>query len=214
MGRPPKPPKPPKPKSKLGALTFSLMLLVTGAIALLDLAGADVPAAVYVAALLATVGVGLLIGAWYGRARGLIALGIIGVFTLSGVAGVDRWNDDGWHGGGTVVWTPKSVDEINGHYSHDLGDATLDLSNVDFTGHDVNIDVDTSLGSLRILLPETVDAEVNADVQLGNAQIFDSQWSGLDPGRRTVKDLGPDGTGGGTIVISAKVDLGNLEVQR
>src|SRR5439155_17989924 len=69
---PPPPPPPPvaaKPRSPLGRLVLSLALFGVGIVALIDVAGARVPASVYFAVALAVVAAGLVAGAWYGRAR-------------------------------------------------------------------------------------------------------------------------------------------------
>ena len=70
--RPPKPPKPPRKKSKLTRITFFGVLLVLGLLALGDSAGARLPVSAYFAAALATIGVGLVAGGWFGRPRGMI----------------------------------------------------------------------------------------------------------------------------------------------
>ncbi|MGE5828497.1 MAG: PspC domain-containing protein [Micromonosporaceae bacterium] len=210
------PPVPPRPKerSRLSQLTLSMLLLVIGVLALLDLSLVDVPPGGYVAASLATIGLGLLIGAWFGRARGLIVLGIIVALMLGAFGGVDRFGRH-WHdGGGTVTWTPNSIEELQRDYRHDFGDATLDLSRIDFTGRTTSITANVDLGSLTILLPPNVDVQAHAEVNLGDARVFGNEWGGLSPGSKEINDLGPDGAGGGTLILDARVDLGNLEVHR
>jgi phage shock protein PspC (stress-responsive transcriptional regulator) len=211
---PPQPPRARRPRSRLGLLILSLVLIVIGGIAILDLAGVWVPAGGYAAAALATVGLGLLLGAWFGRARSMIALGIVLSIAVGITAGVDEADERGWLHGGTVLWMPLTVAEIQSDYSQDVGDARLDLSTVDFTGQTVTIAVSVDLGSLVIVLPPNVDVEVDANVDVGNAQIFQQQWGGLDPGSQTVVDFGDDGPGGGNLRIDATVDLGSLEVHR
>ena len=211
---PPRPPKPPKERSRLGLLTFSVALMVVGVVALLDLAGFDIVAGGYVAAALAVVGLGLVLGAWIGRARGLIALGIILSLVLGGMFGADRV--DGWHDAGSVVYAPKNLNQIQENYTHDVGDVTLDLSAVDFSQASEPVDITVRLdwGNLQIILPDDVDVTVEANVDVGNAQVFDSSRGGIDPGRQTITDFGRDGPGGGKVNIDAAVDLGNLEVHR
>jgi hypothetical protein len=191
------------------------MLLVLGTVAMLDLIGLSVPAAAYVAAALATVGAGLVIGTWYGRARGLIALGIILTVVLGGVSAGSHIDADGWRRAGSSSWAPKNVAEIQPSYVQDIGDARLDLSGVDFTEHTVTIDVKVDLGSMQIILPQDVDAEVTTNVDLGHAQVLGEEWGGLNTSERTVTDAGSDGPGkGGKVIINAQVDLGNVEVHR
>jgi predicted membrane protein len=192
---------------------MSLVLVAVGLAGLLDLAGLSVPVAGYFAAALAAIGAGLLIGAWFGRARGLIALGIIVSVILSVSTVADARH--GWRGGATT-WAPTSLASVEPNYAQDFGDARLDLRNVDFSeAKDVTtIVVKVDVGNLEILLPSTVDVTIDASVDVGNAQVFQQQWGGLNSGTHSITDNGVGGPGGGKLVIDASVDLGNLEVHR
>jgi phage shock protein PspC (stress-responsive transcriptional regulator) len=211
--RPPPPPRPRPPRSRLGLLTFSVVLIALGTLAIADLSGLDVPGPAYPALTLAIIGLGLVFGAWLGRARILIALGILVTFALGGSAFADQ-HMDGWPSGGTVAWAPQSVVQMQHNYRHSLGDATLDLSGVSFTGQDTTVDVSVDMGNLEIIVPDTVDVVVTARVDIGNATIFNDSLGGIGSRPRTITDLGRDGPGGGQLTINATVDLGNLEVHR
>lgn len=212
---PPEPlaPRPRPPRSPLGRLTFSVALLALGLLAVIDLLGASVPLAVYPATALAIVGVGLLVGAWYGRGRGLIALGIIltlmlGAFgTISIARGVK---------GGEVTWRPASLSQMDSSYDSAFGNATLDLTNVDFSGASSpsDIHVGVRFGNLTVILPPNVDATVTTRVTGGNANVFGDTQSGISSEPNTVTDLGSDGRGGGELHLDANVNFGNLEVRR
>ena len=223
-GLPPQPPQPPQftprpqqpkpPKSRLGRLTFSLLLIVVGALIGIDLGYRPVPTAVYVAGALGVVALGLIIGAWFGRARGLIALGIVLSLVLTTVAGFGRL-DRGWRGG-TVTWAPTSLTQLQSSYGQDAGDVRLDLTNLDFSteSNPVNLETRVDVGSIKILLPPNVDVIVDANVDVGSADVLGQKWDGLGLDSRTVEDHGADGVGGGTLHIEAQVDLGDLEVTR
>jgi hypothetical protein len=211
---PPPAPRPPKERSQLGKLTVSLIMLAIGGLALADLTVLDVPASVYVAASLTVVGACLVIGTWFGRARSMIALGALLTLALGITGAVDRVDRD-WHGGGTVEWTPTSVVDIQGKYLHDFGDATLDLSDVDFTsGQTVSTSVDLNFGTLEVIVPENVDVRVNADVTLGSAQVFGNSIDGIHTEGQDIADDGADGPGGGLLIIDAHVSFGDMEVHR
>ncbi len=211
---PPPAPPPPRPRSRLGRLTFSVALIVLGLVALADLAGMSVPAPTYLAVGLAVVGLGLVAGAWYGRARSLIAPGVVLTLALA-IFGSISIASRAVHGG-TITWAPTSVSQMDSSYQHELGNGTLDLTGVDFssTTSPVVVDVEVNLGNLEVIVPSNVDVTVTAKVNAGNADVFSDQWGGMDPASRTVTDLGPDGKGGGELHINANVDLGNLEVHR
>jgi phage shock protein PspC (stress-responsive transcriptional regulator) len=211
---PPPAPAPvaPRPRSRLGRLTFSVALIVLGLIGLADLAGASVPFGTYLAAALAVLGIGMIVGTWYGRGRRLIAPGIILVLFV-GVASAGSWS--GFHGG-QITWRPASLSQLETSYNNAFGDATLDLSDVDFSQATtpVTINVSVRLGNLTVLVPPNVDTTTVATVHLGNADVFNQSFSGADSEPHTYTDNGADGPGGGQLKLNARVDLGNLEVHR
>jgi hypothetical protein len=216
------PPGPPQPKFRLFLLTFSLILVAVGALAAADLAGLTVAPGGYSALALAVIGIGLIIGAWYGRARSLILLGLVFVLALIVSNGVSRVGADGWHnwaGVSSSLWAPESLDQLAPSYDHEVGNATLDLTGIDFStaavrGSDVSVSVSTDLGNLTVLLPPNVDVVIDASVDVGGADVLGETWGGLNPGSRSFTDLGADGPGGGELRIDARVDVGNLEVVR
>src|SRR5262249_3568880 len=198
------PPAP--PRSRLGRVTFSLLLVVLGVLALVDIVGhVTVPFAGYVAAALATVGLGLVIGAWFGRARGLIALGIVLSLCLA-IASAAHHTAGTWRTStGDMTWRPTSITQVSDEYTHGFGDSELDLSQVDFTGQNKTVTVRLNAGNLHVNLPSTVDVEVNAKVNVGNANVFDTHWDGVNTPNRTVVDNGPDGVGGGHLTLNISV---------
>jgi hypothetical protein len=184
-------------------------------LAVVDLAGADVPAGAYPALGLAVVGVGLVVGGWYGHARSLIAFAAVLSIPLLLTSAIGPRGDT-WGGtaSGTVTWRPTTVEQLDRSYSIGAGDARLDLSALNFNGRSLAVDVSVGVGSLTVVLPSTVDATVQAHVGVGEATVFGEQWSGINQSQRTIADNGADGPGGGQLTVQASVDLGDLEVQR
>jgi hypothetical protein len=195
-------------------LTFSLLLIVVGTLIGIDLGVHRIPTNGYLAAALAVVALGLIIGAWFGRARGLIALGVVLSIALTSVAASGQL-DRGWRGG-TVTWAPTSLTQLESSYAQDVGDLRLDLSGVDFAAAPSTVDLTTraDVGSITIVLPPNVDVTIEANVDVGNADVLGQNWNGLGLDSRTVEDNGADGVGGGKLHIVAQVNLGNLEVTR
>ncbi len=212
--QPPIPPAPKPPRSGLGSLTFSLLLIVVGALIAIDLTYRSIPPVGYVTAALAVVALGLIIGAWFGRARGLIALGIVLSIALTSLAGLSRFN--GNFRTGTVTFAPTAMSQLQREYSQDFGEIMLDLTKLDFAAESepVNIDVRVQGGNVQILLPRNVDVTVKTHINVGEARVLGHIRSGVGLGTQTVTDLGPDGEGGGTLLINAQVNLGDLEVSR
>jgi hypothetical protein len=203
--------RPKREPSRLGRLILGVGLLALSLLGTADLAGVPVPGVVYVVVALSVVGLGLIVGAWVGRARGYIATGLLLCLLLPIVSHNSSY-DRTYHPG-TVGWTPLTVAEISDSYDHRFGDATLDLSKVDFNGHDVRTTADISFGELRVIVPENVDVVVDSDVNLGDANIFDHSTSGAGV-NQTFNDNGPDGPGGGTLRIRLLVKFGHAEVTR
>jgi hypothetical protein len=207
---PPKPPKPPRERSMLGRITFFTMLFVLGMLALIDVAGVSVSVSAYFAAALVTLAAGLIVGAWIGRARGLIVLAILATLGLAVSSGTERW-------GGSFsndVYRPQSLAAVADQYDFRLGDATLDLRAVDFTGAQQDTTITMNAGQVRVLLPDNVDTTTTVDIDRGRAQILGRDFRGDEIGTQRVTDEGADGPGGGTLQLNIKMNAGNVEVTR
>ncbi|NES31125.1 PspC domain-containing protein [Micromonospora terminaliae] len=212
--RPAKSPKRPKERSALGAVTFSLIFLALGVVAMLDLLDAfPVGAAGYFAAVLATIGLGLLVGTWFGRARWLIALGLVTAAAL-GIATVAESYDRVRGIDGDVTWAPADYRDLADRYENNFGDAVLDLRAVDFDKKDTQVTVEINFGKATVVVPPNVDVTTVADVNAGDADVFGRRTGGLNGRQWENTDLGPDGRGGGTLRLVVHVNAGNLEVTR
>ncbi|MEV7331731.1 PspC domain-containing protein [Micromonospora sp. NPDC093244] len=212
--KPPKPPKRPKERSPLGAVTFSLIFLALGLVALLDLLDVfNIGASAYFAAALATIGLGLLVGTWFGRARWLIALGLVTAAAL-GTATVAESYDRIRGVDGAVTWAPTDYRDLADRYENSFGDAVLDLRGIDFAKRDTQVTVAINFGQATVVVPPNVDVTTVADVNAGDATIFGNHSGGLDGRLRESTDLGADGAGGGTLRLYIHVNAGNLEVTR
>lgn len=188
--------------------------MVVGVVAILDLLDVfPIGAAGYFAAVLATIGLGLLVGTWFGRARWLIALGLVAAAAL-GVAAVAESYDRVRGVDGAVTWAPTSYRELADRYENSFGDATLDLRAVDFDKQDTDLTVVVNFGEATIVVPPNVDVTAVTNVKAGEATVFGRRTSGLEGQARQLTDLGPDGPGGGTLRLTVHVNAGNLEVTR
>jgi predicted membrane protein len=112
-----------------------------------------------------------------------------------------------------VSWVPLTVNEISDSYDHRFGQATLDLTNVDFTGQAVDVHAEISFGKMRIIVPDDVDVVEDTDVSLGDATVFTYDISGAGV-ERTERNEGSDGPGGGTLRLRLDVRFGHAEVTR
>ncbi|MET8152619.1 PspC domain-containing protein [Actinoplanes sp. NPDC049668] len=205
-----RPPKPPRERSKLGRITFFMIVMVMGLLALIDLAGVDVSVSAYFAAALTTIALGLIVGTWFGRSRGLIFLAILACLGLAVSSGAESWGGEL----GNSSYRPQSIDAVADRYDFTIGTATLDLRAVDFTGQDQVTTVAMKLGQLRILLPDNVDTTTTVQMDGGRAEIFGRQWEGSDLQTQEVTDLGADGAGGGKLRLNIEMNTGDVEVAR
>ncbi|GAA2526048.1 PspC domain-containing protein [Pilimelia columellifera] len=210
---PPVPPSVKPPRSRLGAIAFSTILLALGVLAGLQLAGVVAAnAATYFATALTVVGAALVLGAWIGRARGLIFLGVLLSIGLAISTTAGRWHDE--HDSGSQRWTPATIAQVQPEYRFDLGDGTLDLRQVSFVGQQSNVRVEGRIGDISVLLPPAVDVIVRANTQVGDLELLSVEWSGVGGDWRQTTDLGPDGPGGGTLNLTLLTNVGDIEVTR
>ncbi|GLZ76518.1 hypothetical protein Afil01_13250 [Actinorhabdospora filicis] len=207
--RPPVVPKPPKPRSKLPLGVLSAIALGAGVTGVVDLAGASVPFGWYLAVALTITAAGLFIATWIGRARSMIAVGIVLSLAL-GIYSLTAWVNENFPDEDRL-WHPTSVAEVQTRYELNDGTGLLDLRDVVFTDTtDLTVTISADNGEIRVRLPQNVDATVTSRVDFGSSTLFGNDSFG--GGTRT--DLGADGAGGGKIKLNIDVNNGAVEVSR
>jgi phage shock protein PspC (stress-responsive transcriptional regulator) len=209
----------PKERSILGRVTVSVAAIVVGLLIGWNAAtDSDVPAVVVVAAALGVVGIGLVVGAFIGRARGLIVLGLV----LTLLASAAAFTGVQVRGGvGDRTWRPATVAELRPVYRLGAGEATLDLSRIDFSsaGRE-RVEVRQGVGDLLIVVPSDVIVLVDADVRAGEIK----RDAGEGDGAQRVQDgtevserftLPPSSApSAAVLVIDAELGVGSMEVRR
>jgi phage shock protein PspC (stress-responsive transcriptional regulator) len=209
---PPPPPAPRRPHSALFSVTMSLVLVGLGTLKLIDLSGVDIVPSAYPALALTIIGLGLLVGTWRGRSRGLIAMGLIAGLLTVAVSAADVWGE---HDRNRVDLhlTPSTLAELP--TSQDFGSGTVryDLTDIDFTGVDRSLRLSIGAGEIVVIVPQDVDVTAKASLGIGQVDLFGQGRGGL-PSDVTVTDLGGDGAGGGTLDLDLDAGVGHLEVRR
>ncbi|HVL04507.1 MAG TPA: PspC domain-containing protein [Acidimicrobiales bacterium] len=200
---PPPAPKPRKPPSALVPVTFSLLAVLAGAATLF---GLSLTTGLCLALLLT--GGALIVGAWRGRARWLIPVGLVLSVALAGASLIDVPIRGGT---GDIGYRPLSVEEIRTPYRLSAGQLVVDLSDVDFRGQTVTVVASVAAGHLDIVVPRDVAIELDAHIGAGNLMLLGRETDGLDVGRR-LTDRGQDGAG--TLILRAKAGVGLVEVRR
>jgi hypothetical protein len=193
-------------------LVFSLVLLAVGGLAVAQLLGAKIPVSGYFATALTLVGAGLVVGAFAGRSRRLIFLGLILTIGLLVSTGVER---AGLHNGEVqnVTVRPVTLADLKTQYDHNVGRVVLDLRELDFTDQSLETRLDVGAGNVEVWLPPAVDATVRADIGVGHAEVLGNESGGTSV-HRQVTDNGTDGVGGGNLRLRIDLGIGNVEVKR
>jgi phage shock protein PspC (stress-responsive transcriptional regulator) len=209
---PPPPPAPRRPHSALFSVTMSLVLVGLGTLKLVDLSGVHVAAGAYPALALGIIGLGLLTGAWFGRSRGLIAMGIIATLLTGAVSAGDAWGRDDDHHV-DVRLTPSTFAELPTTQHYGAGKVRYDLRLLDFRGTNRSLDLSIGAGEIVVVVPSDVDVTTTASMGVGQVDLF-GQGRGGFPSDVMTTDLGPDGVGGGTLDLTLDAGVGHLEVRR
>ena len=202
--RPPRPaPQPPKPRSALVPATFSLLAVLAGAATLF---GLSLTTGLALALLLT--GGALIVGAWRGRARWLIPVGLVLSVALAGASLIDVPIRGG---AGEIGYRPLTVEEIRTPYRLGAGELGVDLSAIDFGGRTVTVVASVAAGHLDVIVPNDVALEVDAHIGAGNLLLLGRESDGLDIGRQFT-DAGREGAG--RLILRAEAGVGLVEVRR
>lgn len=174
------PPNPRKRGPVLFWMTLALIALGVGVLGVVDLAGVHVVSAAYPALALAITGAMLVLGAFWGRAGGLILLGLIAAVSTGIAAAADNWETQ------SIRLAPTSASQVQDTYNYSFGDNAdrfvLDLTRLsdpeDLAGESIRIDA--GVGTVEVIVPEDLAVDASADVGVGEATVFGRTTSGLD----------------------------------
>ena len=201
----------PRERSRLGLITISLAALVTGALVWAELAGADgFTAARTTAVALIVIGGGLVVGTWYGRARWLVAVGLLLCLGLGTAVAFDATGGTLRGGIGQRTWV---VNEGRSSQSFTLGagEATLDLTDLPSTGGHVVVHSRVSLGHLVILVPGDVAVRVHSHVKIGDISEFGKSIANGNRSFDRTRSYGP--VDDPRVEVEATVGTGQIEVR-
>jgi phage shock protein PspC (stress-responsive transcriptional regulator) len=217
--RPPRPARPtppilparpaiPREPSYLGRITIGMMLIGMGILAILD----NIPTLAlepqprhYMALAVTILGLGLVVGGFAGRARGLILLGIVLVPTMLFSPVFEyNWNSEDFN----REIRPVSFAELEDSYVIDVGSILIDLRRLPWDGEEIDLDVEVDAGNIEIIIPEGVGLIGEASLDVGQVTALDQVAGGVggpslafdQPGLR------------GTLVLSAVADVGNINI--
>lgn len=206
----PGPPPPPRPRDprKRGPLllpfTLALTALALGVVATLHLAGVDVTPSAYPATALGVIGTMLLVGAFYGRAGGLIFLGLVAALATAATTAVDDVT------AGQRTSSPTTAEALQDGYDLGVGEIVLDLTRMDAAElaklDERTVKVDLDVGHIRVIVPdEGLRVAVDADLEVGEVVLFGEK---SDSSAKATHGNGDEPT----LDIEADMVLGQIEV--
>ncbi len=200
-------PLPPREPSYLGRIVVASALIVVGGMALLDnLDVIDPGARHYVAAGVLVLGLGLLVGSLVGRARGLIAIGLLLLPVLLVTAAVRVPFAGEW---GDRRFTPADAGELRSSYELSGGQMTLDLRGLTGVESVTPVTAELGIGEMIVRLPAAMDVEVSAGVGIGALDIFGSEEGGVGVDDRFVVG---NGDGEIDLVLDLEVGIGAIQI--
>ncbi len=206
---PPRAERPGRPRSPLGGLTTSVAGLLAGALVLIGATtDTSISTEVVFGSALAVVGLGLVVGSWWGRSVGLVLLAVALAVALAVTAVVQPTVDAGL---GERTWTPTGA----ASYRLGVGKATLDLTSLRTREKGTTrIDARVDVGHLIVLVPEGLRVTGTGTADLGEVVVAQPVGRVLEEGRDTRQDfvLGP--AEGPQVQLALKVRLGQVEVRR
>ena len=183
--------------------TLVLIALGLATLGIVDAAGTAVPAPAYPALALTISGVMLLLGAFWGRAGGIILIGLMAAVATLGATLGSQWNPQ------RVTHAPAAASQVRDAYSFDAGDNLYDFSAVEdveaLDGRDISID--GGFGAVEVVVPDGMDVTVNAGTGVGEVRLLDQRASGPGAHLSALVDGGDD-----VPDLSISVDLGVGEV--
>lgn len=208
-------PRPPRERSYLGRLAVATAMIVVGVMGVGHSAGWFEPTLRhYAAAILVVFGGALLISSLFGRARGLIVVGLVMAPLLISMALLKVPFEGGF---GDVRYTPTNATEVSTEYRLIAGQMVLDLTQLDLApGEELTLEASVVFGRLEVVVPSDVGLDIVAKVDAGEMFLDGERGSQLGRPdsdninvRRTVTQEGV-----GSINLEAHVGFGELVIDR
>jgi phage shock protein PspC (stress-responsive transcriptional regulator) len=210
-------PPPPRPRRRpfLGPLTFAVALIVTGlALVLNNMDVLDLSLGQVLAVFLTVLGGGLLVGTWWGRAWGLIPVGLLAVPVVALTALAGPVPVEG--GVAERLFQPTTPAEVRSPYRLAGGELILDLSKVDFGPGAPPVEASVAGGRVLVVLPDEVAAEVRGRVGVGAIDLLDHVESGaqVDSAVTEPAAKAPADGAAPTVELDLMAGYGVIEVRR
>jgi hypothetical protein len=170
---PPRAPVVRRPPSPLAWYVCAAALIAVGLLALVSqIAHVAVAPGQFFGAALAILGIGLVVGGWWGRARILILLALL-LMPLAVTASFITAPLEG--GIGDQRYAPVSTAEVRDEYRSLGGRLVLDLTGLHLGPGLVHISASVAMGQLMVILPREASVEMRTRVGAGDSYVLGSQ---------------------------------------
>lgn len=195
--------------------TVALVAVAWGALGLYDAAGGSVVGSAYPAAALGVIGLMLVLGAFVGRAGGLILLGLVSTVVLEMTAvAASSGGADQLGNGDRVNVVPTTAAALNGSYFVPTGRLRVDLSHLsDPTALDGRrLSLTGRAGEIVLILPPEVRTTVTAGIDGPGAVDLPGRTEG-GLGTQVRQTFGPPGAGG-RVRVDTHLFAGHIDVRK
>jgi phage shock protein PspC (stress-responsive transcriptional regulator) len=184
--------------------TLALIALAIGVLGIVDVAGVAVADSAYPALVVGVTGLMLLVGSVFGRAGGLILLGLLATVPMVAVTVIGQWE------GERIRETPATADQVQSSYEFGGGELVLDLTEVDdveaLDGRQIS--VEGGAGRIELLVPKEMDVRVTGRIDgPGAITLFGEQEGGIETSSRGLHDAGADAP---RLTIDADLGVGEI----
>jgi phage shock protein PspC (stress-responsive transcriptional regulator) len=200
---------PPRERSPLGWYVLAAILVVLAVLAVVgNLAPVRVVPGQYFGAGLLALGLGLIAGAWWGRARLLIVLGIL----VLPIAAVSAFLTVPLEGGvADEAFRPQNAAEVQPAYHLLGGRLRLDLTALRPGAGAVTLEASVGVGDLYVVVPPDATVQLSGTVQGGHLYLLGRDHEGTGLADR-VSEAGEGG--GANLILDLDVGIGSLWVER
>jgi phage shock protein PspC (stress-responsive transcriptional regulator) len=200
----------PRERSRLGVLTAGSAMIAVSAAVLLDGLGAiTLDVGRFPAIALVVLGVGLLLGAWWGRARGAIVLGVL-VLPVALVLSLIHLPFGVEIASRTLF--PRRDDPFPASQRLLAGELFVDLIRADLDGSAHALRIELGAGAVHLTVPRDVTVHLVAELGIGGLRVagYPDRY-GVD----LVRDVTlPGAPGGGVLTIRVDQGIGSLDLYR
>lgn len=194
-----------RPPSPLGWYVLGAMFGAIGLLALAtNLRGIDVDPGQFFGVALTALGIGLVIGTWWGRARLLILLGVL-MLPFAVTASFVTAPIEG--GLGEHQFRPTTAAELRGEYRLVGGRLILDLTDIEASDDPIIIAASVAVGQIVVSLPADASVVLNAAVGAGELLVLGTWQSGSGLADRYVRD-----GNGPSFVLELEAGVGSILV--